>query len=83
MHLANSLGTRRVADYARELGIKSDLRLDLGLALGDSAWPRPETVHAVEIDPVSGARSRYQQLRASRASARSPCWVATAGLNEG
>ncbi|MBI4348908.1 MAG: PBP1A family penicillin-binding protein [Elusimicrobia bacterium] len=36
VHLAAGVGPRRIADFARELGIKSELRLDLGLALGDS-----------------------------------------------
>ena len=36
VHIANAVGTRRIADYARELGIKSALKLDLGMALGDS-----------------------------------------------
>ena len=36
VHIAAALGPRRVIDYARALGITSDLRADLGLALGAS-----------------------------------------------
>ena len=36
VHIASELGTRRIIDYARALGIKSDLRSDLGVALGSS-----------------------------------------------
>lgn len=36
VHVAATLGVRRVIEYARELGIRSELRPNLGLALGDS-----------------------------------------------
>ncbi|MBW2667234.1 MAG: PBP1A family penicillin-binding protein, partial [Deltaproteobacteria bacterium] len=54
VHIASRVGVDRVVDMARRLGVRSDMRADLSLALGTSEVSLLELTRAYAVFPAGG-----------------------------
>lgn len=66
IHLASRIGIDRVVDMARRLGVRSDLRANLSLALGTSEVSLLEITRAYAVFPAGGKPVRTRFIRRVR-----------------
>ncbi|MBW2400373.1 MAG: hypothetical protein JRG80_14015, partial [Deltaproteobacteria bacterium] len=63
VHIASRVGVGRVVDMARRLGVRSDMRADLSLALGTSEVSLLELTRAYAVFPAGGKPVRTRFIR--------------------